>query len=53
MQKINVKIKNTKKIQGTSAGVLPQARSRTMVQDCIPWTASRPSMLPIVVLAAY
>ena len=30
-----------KKIQGTSAGVLPLARSWPMVRDCIPWTANR------------
>ena len=49
MQKINVKIKNTKKIQGTSAGVLPQASSRPMVRDCIPWTANRSPVLLAVV----
>ena len=51
MQKINAKIQNTKKIQGTSAGVLPQASSKSMVRDCIPWTASRLPMLPVVVSA--
>ena len=29
------KFKNTKKIQGTSAEVLPQASSKPMVQDCL------------------
>ena len=44
---------NAKKIQGTSAGVLPQASSRPMVQDCIPWTASRLPVLPVVFSAAH
>ena len=52
MQKINAKIKNMKKIQGTSMGVLPQASSWPMVQDCIPRTASRPPTCCVVASAA-
>ena len=49
MQEVNVKMK---KIQGTSAGVLPQASSWPMVRDCIPWTAGRPLVRHVVDSAA-
>ena len=50
---MNTKIKNAKKIQGTSVAVLPQASLWPMVRDCISWTASRPPMRRAVALAVH